>query len=472
MESITILDEIKTEKIIDKWKINVIINLDNITFNIKNDYTIYESHFTLKNLQELKLLSKNSQIEEIQKSLLNYFDDNKIKIEEKEKWVELIITLNKKDISKVELKIYKKNLLSEEIIEKLIKEINILKEENKKLDLRIKNLENERKIKKMKEEEEKINKNNNFNYHKIQLTHCNPKQINSIESHTDIINSLSKFPSGNIISVSSDKSIKIYDKNLKVIQNIENAHDKDIFDLSIKDENNFVTCSNDHKIKTWIKTKIKEKDEYSFNLNQIINKAHNGCINKIIFCLNGNIISSGEDNKIKIWEEDNNNKYNCIKELIHDCCVFSILLLQDKKILISSGKDRTKFWDLNNYSNIFQIKQVICWNRNALKRFDEDKIIIGGDDDGIIIIISINEKKIIKEINNGFECLGICVIEEKGIFLIGGVSKEIKIYRSDNYECIKIIKDAHNNFIFGIDELQDNSIVSYGSDKIIKVWSI
>ena len=467
MESITILDEIKIEKIIDKWKINVIINLDNIAFQIENDYKLYESIFTLKNLQEFKLLSKNIHIEQMQKVLLNYFDDNKIKIEEKEKWVELIITLNKKDISNVELKIYKKNLLSEEIIEKLIIEIKNLKEENKKLDLRIKNLENERKIKEFQIDQEKINKNK-----KIQLTHCNPKQINSIEPHIDFINSLSTFPSGNIISVSSDKSIKIYDINLNIIQDISNAHDKDIYDLSIKDENNFITCSIDHKIKTWIKRKNKEKDEYSFNLNIIINNAHNGCIYKIIFCLNGNIISSGEDNKIKIWEENNNNKYNCIKELIHDCCIFSILLLQDKNILISSGKDKTKFFDLNDYSNIFQINQVICWNRNALKRFDEDKIIIGGDDDGIIIIISINEKKIIKEINNGFECLGICIIEEKGIFLIGGVSKEIKIYRSDNFECIKIIKDAHNNIILGINELQDNSIVSYGSDKTIKVWSI
>ena len=44
-----------------------------------------------------------------------------------------------------------------------------------------------------------------------------------------------------------------------------------------------------------------------------------------------------------------------------------------------------------------------------------------------IKIISIKEKKIIKKINNEFICWGICIIEDKGIFLIGGESKEIKI---------------------------------------------
>ncbi len=67
-------------------------------------------------------------------------------------------------------------------------------------------------------------------------------------------------------------------------------------------------------------------------------------------------------------------------------------------------------------------------------------------------IISISKKEIIKEINNTFQCWGIYLIEDKGIFLIGGVSKDIKIYRNDSYGCIQTIKDAHNNDIIGFIE--------------------
>ena len=39
------------------------------------------------------------------------------------------------------------------------------------------------------------------------------------------------------------------------------------------------------------------------------------------------------------------------------------------------------------------------------------------------------------------------IIEEKGIFLIGGKNNEIRIYRNDNYEYIKIIKNLNNGII-------------------------
>ena len=87
-------------------------------------------------------------------------------------------------------------------------------------------------------------------------------------------------------------------------------------------------------------------------------------------------------------------------------------------------------------------------------------------------IISISKNEIIKEINNTFLCWGIYLIEDKGIFLVGGVSKDIRIYRNDNYECIQTIKDAHNENINGFIELKDGTIASFSEDKTIKKWKI
>ena len=265
------------------------------------------------------------------------------------------------------------------------------------------------------------------------------------------------------------REIKIYDNNFNMIQNILNPKDSNIIYFSIKDENNFATCSLNNKIKTWKKTLIK--NEYSFILNKIINKAHYYLINQIKYCLNGNIISCSEDETIKIWEENNNNEYQCVTILINGFDIHSILLLEDKNILISSGYNGTKFWNLNNYEFIIYIKNAICKLNKSLKRIDKNRIIVGGDDDGIIKIISINERNIIKEIKNGFMCLTICVIENKEIFLTGGFSREIKIYKSNNYECIQILNNVHNDEIYGINKLKNDIIVSYGEDKIIKIWS-
>ena len=74
--------------------------------------------------------------------------------------------------------------------------------------------------------------------------------ISVITSHQNKVNLISEFPSSNIVSISDDKSIIIYNNKFNILQKINNAHDNIIFDLSIKDENNFATCSADKSIKT------------------------------------------------------------------------------------------------------------------------------------------------------------------------------------------------------------------------------
>ena len=85
-----------------------------------------------------------------------------------------------------------------------------------------------------------------------------------------------------IFSVSDDKSIKICDNNFNLIQNIKNAHDKGINYVDIKDEDNFVICSDDKNIRTWI------KKENKFESNKKIENAHQDIINKVIYSFNRN----------------------------------------------------------------------------------------------------------------------------------------------------------------------------------------
>ena len=486
--SVRMLDlENNFERIFKEWKIKLIRDFDLIIIRIENNFYIYESSFQLKQLKEFILLSKNNSIDEIIKFLLNYIDKNKIEIIEKENLLNLKFLSDELNISNFELRINKKNILCEEIIEKLIKEIKNVRKENKELKLRIINLEkNENNIPKNYDSNKNIEQNikiypeisneipfsenlynkkeNNKN---ITLNNIELKEKNSIKkAHKDYIYSLSIFPSGNIISVSKDKSIKIYDNKFNIIQNISNAHEESITYVSIKDENNFVTCSFDKNIKIW-----QNNGNNEYKLNKTINNAHEKWISKVIYCSNGNIISSSADNTVKIWEKNNNIKP--IIKLDHSKVINSILLLEDKNILISSGLDGTKFWNMDNYKVIHYFEKAICQESNALKRIDKYRIIVGGTPSNKkILIISINKWEIIKEINNEFLCWGICIIEEKGIFLIGGISKDIKIYRSDNYECIKTKKDAHNDDIIGINKLNDYEIITFGREKTIKKWEL
>ena len=152
------------------------------------------------------------------------------------------------------------------------------------------------------------------------------KIIKSVKQHKNYINSLSIFPSGYIISVSADKSIIIYDINLNILQQIQNAHDNYIGYVEIKDENNFITCSIDKSIKLWI------KKENIFIINQTIKNAHEDKVRKVIYYLNENLISCSWDNTIKIWKINNNNNYENIIKLVHYKHINSILYLEDIKL--------------------------------------------------------------------------------------------------------------------------------------------
>ena len=186
---------------------------------------------------------------------------------------------------------------------------------------------------------------------------------------------------------------------------------------------------------------------------------------------NSNLISCSWDKTIKIWKENNN--YETIKILKHSDYICSLLLLEDKNILISSGGDGTKFWDLNDYNNINCIKdfkETWCGWHGGLCKLDEDRIIVRSKgNNNSLKVISISKKEIIKEINHPFLCWVIYLIEDKGIFLVGGNSKDIIIYRNDNYECIQTIKDAHEKNIYNFIELKHGSIISC-SYKIMKIW--
>ena len=505
-------------KLFNGYNIKLIPNFDKLIISIQKKLcNLYESKFELEYFHSFNLLSEKNSIQEIIDFILNLIDQNQIEIQENLNHIKLILISNIENELNVELLINKSSTLSIESMEILINQIELLtkeneefKKENRLKEEQIKNLKTlyDNKIKEIEEKLNKIELLNNNNLirrnssniknenlikkirsksqnkntlkkeiikekeQKIKYIQYKIKKENTlIDPNDEHISTISIFPCGNLISVTYEQSIKIYDKNnFNIIQYIEDKYndDKDyILDISIKDDNNFVTCSTDGSIRIW------KKNINKYEINQIISNAHVNYINKIIYNSKGNLISCSFDKSIKIWEENNNN-YECIKILNHSNNIWSLLLLDNKNILISSGLDGTKFWDLKDIKKVNLIKNfdnAICCYSNALEKIDENKIIIGGNETKKLKVISVNEKKVIKEINLSFSCYGIKTIKNKGLFLVGGTSNNILIFNNDNFECIHVIQDAHFKNIFGFIELKNGLIASFAYDSIINIWS-
>ena len=258
---------------------------------------------------------------------------------------------------------------------------------------------------KTREKKKNLNKEYNSKFNKY------IKLNKTIKDHIDWIKSVKIFPSGNLVSVSDDSSIIIYNGlQYNLIQHIRNAHENNIINISIKDDNNFITYSDDINIHIW------SKKENEFTLNKIIKKAHKNRICNVIYCSNDNIISCSNDEKIKIWELIN-DEYQLLTTLTHSDTINSLLLLEDKNILISGGYDGTKLWKIYTYGKnvvfLCHFEKAFCGCWNGLCRIDEDRIVVGGEKS--LEIISLNKKQIINSIKIPFRCNGIT---KKGFSLL------------------------------------------------------
>ena len=470
----------------NNYKINISPQINSLTItiynqNISNYY--YQANFKLQDLHKIKLLISRRSINEIIDFILILIEQKNIKIEENEINLKFILIstiinhpnvgfiLNKKNIIINNKDYYlsfikdnnnlKKDLNSDlekinEMTEKMVKNNIILKKEIEDNKMLINKIENsisnlEKKIQIFKEKNE---------VKKYFL-----KKVKEIKLKNNYISSMSILPSGKIISISNDKSIKIIDLNFNIIQTIEKAHVDLITNSDVKDEDNFVTCSNDQSIKTWI------KKENKYQINKIIKKAHLNSIKKIIYYNNENLISCSLDKSIKIWKENKDNYIN-ILTLNHLDLIFSILLLKDKNILISSGIDGTKFWCLKKYICLFHNEETVCKYQNALCRLNKDNIIVQGNEKkgNFLKIISVEKKEIINNFKIPFQCSVIHYIINKEIIIIGGKKDEIIVYRNYTFELIQIIFSAHIESILGIVELKNGNIISFSKDNSIKIW--
>ena len=290
-------------------------------------------------------------------------------------------------------------------------------------------------------------------------------EYKTLSIHKGQISKISFFPSGNFISVSSDKSIIIWDKNLNEFDKIESSHNKYITDIYIVNENNFITSSADLSIKFW-----EKKNNKFINENKIENISEYTLI-KIIL-INSNLLITCGDNKLKLWKKNKiNKKYNLITIISNSTYLNSFIIFLDKDLLIIINEEGTIFYKFSTLTFIKKINNASCGGKNSIKRIDNDRFIVGGREDKIMKIINLNQMRIIKELKNDFFTLGICIINHLNIIITGGYIGNINIFSSINYKKIFYINKAHLQITTGF-EYFNNKLFSYSWDKKIKIWDI
>jgi WD40 repeat protein len=219
--------------------------------------------------------------------------------------------------------------------------------------------------------------------------------------------------------------------------------------------------------------KIKNNNEYE-NI-QIINKAHNNNITKIIELNNGNIITFSHDCYFKIWKSNNNyNEYAKIYEFNDSNYIFDGIEIKDNEILYSSNSNPQSlvFFDLNFKVKFNVLKNLKLYREIGCRsiKLNNDEVVVAGDKK--IYLIDINNYEISHEIDTDYR--NYCILKlSNNLFLTGDSNGTITQYKIKNkYLNKESIKNncSKNSWMMVMTLLNDKIITAGDGSNEIKIW--
>jgi WD40 repeat protein len=206
------------------------------------------------------------------------------------------------------------------------------------------------------------------------------------EEHNNHIGCITLLPDGNIISVSNDKTLKIWSPNtFQCIKTLDTGGQKDyIYSVLVLPDGIIASFSRDDKIKLW-----NIKDDYKclkttnlrgytwiysvtclangnlacsafnqyefcllildhtndFNCIKVI-KEHTNWVSTIINLSGGLFATGSHDKTIRIW--DMNDCYKCIRTIINNQEVETLLYVNKCNLLLSARDNIIKLWSIEN----------------------------------------------------------------------------------------------------------------------------
>jgi WD40 repeat protein len=273
-------------------------------------------------------------------------------------------------------------------------------------------------------------------------------------------------------------TIELFDfaGDAELIKTIQNnfPDDYDLNELSIdfikeiiKVHNyNIVSGGDDNKIKIWdAKTGVL--------LNTL--KGHTAEINSVAVSPNNLKIISGsdDDNGIKIWNATN-GKILCtsIKSTNYSQYVNSVAFSSDNLKIVSGSSDHSiKIWDANTCDLINSLIGHKDWVNSVAFSFDNLKI-VSGSDDRRIKIWDAELGCLLHTLKGHTKSINSVAFSPNNLKIVSGSDDfSIKIWDVESGNLINTLADAHigsvNSVAFSPDNLK---IVSGSADHSIKIW--
>ncbi|CEJ93768.1 hypothetical protein VHEMI09337 [[Torrubiella] hemipterigena] len=287
--------------------------------------------------------------------------------------------------------------------------------------------------------------------------------IQTLEGHSDWVNSVIFSPDGkSIASGSDDNTVRIWDAVAGHCKHIIEGHSNSVtLVIFSPDSKSIASGSHDKTVRIW--------DAVAGHCKHIL-EGHSDSVTSVIFSPDGKSIASGsDDDTVRIWDAMTGSCKHIIEG--HSGWITSVIFSPDSKSIASGSHDnRVRIWDAMNG----HCKRIIEGHSNSVTSVifspDGKSIASGSDDDTVRIWDAMTGScKHILEGHSGWVTSAIFSPDGKSI-ASSSDDNTVRIWDAVTGHC-KHILEGHSDSVTSVIFSPDSKSIASGShDKTVRIW--
>ena len=290
--------------------------------------------------------------------------------------------------------------------------------------------------------------------------------------HANYIYCLAILKNKRLVSGGYDSKIIVYDKNYTNPELEINEHSAAVTSLIVSSNGNLISSSSDKTLKIFkIEENVKnDKISLSYYLIQNINTNHGNNIIHVRELSSNKLVSCSLDTKLNFYLSQNNN-YSFEISIDMANPVYNILEVPDEKLVLSLNNE-LKLFDLKTRKIIKELKDISCyadWVNDNLCLIKPNCLITCGN--SYIYVIDLVQFKLLNKVNTNSNNISLCYLSNK--LFVGtnnGIIIEFKM-NDVNLSKISFKENSHQGNIWQIISDDEGNLISCSHDNFIKVWN-
>ena len=305
-------------------------------------------------------------------------------------------------------------------------------------------------------------------------------------------------------------------RTIRFIQSVN----KEVNDVLFKTEyvNELERISNE--LKTFNVEKMFQYDiKFVYHDLRVNKEVKDKCqIYAVVETENGDVVTGGDDNKIKVWNALNGNIKMEMEE--HTDTIYTLCYVKEMKWLLSGGGDCViKIWDINRINAkkekafeeeckpihtdnneindkhqctithyevntspfVFKSKcdKTLYGHSNTINNIielhDDSNKICSCSNDSLILIWSLTNFTCVQKLEGHTKSVGCVLSISPSLLISGGIDKNLFIwqYNAESSSFINTnVLSGHTNSIFSLENAYNNKVLSGSCDRTIRLWNI